>query len=434
MILRALDVFLASDRVGTLIQLGLGNQARTRFVPETGLENGASSSILTWATKVPTSYRAADSCDDHAGEIFHTQSGTLPAFVQNMLPEGPLREHLARIRGCASDDHFDILAACGNDLPGGLIVRPSEIDLQRLSGLIAGVTSNLEPIQIAPALRNASSLAGVQPKLALAESDGRYVASLNNPAGRHIIAKLPTMDAAGLTAVEALSMRLAHASGVTTCRTALEPMASIDEEVPFNLPDEPYFLAVERFDRGANGKIHCEEFAQILAIPPQQKYKHPAATYAHIAEVLMQMGREEDVAELVRRLAVNELLGNRDAHAKNFGVIYEQPGQPRLSPAYDIVAHAAYFSGAGHALPFVHGGASAKRGMSPLVLQQFCAAINYPETKAREVVRRTGEAALDVWPSLIADSRLHDGQKRRLLLHLNSNAISASLIRRNRAR
>lgn len=427
---RSLDVQLYSEQVGTLIQVGTGGETVSQFHPADGIQKSSTKPIMSWATLLPRSKADALGGAERADAMLHGRAGLLPAVFQNLLPEGTQRDDLAQRRGCPRDDHFDILAACGSDLPGALSVLPSKLDIHQLRALVAADDSEFTQCEVAPPLPTASSLAGVQPKLALAELDGRFVASLRHPPGRHIIAKLPTSNATRLPAVEELSLRLANAAGVVACHAELMPIAAISEDIPFDLPDETHFLAVERFDRAGGAKVHCEEFAQILGIPPQEKYQHPAASYAHIATVLLQMGRSQDVEELLRRLAVNELLGNRDAHAKNFGVIYDSPRQPRLSPAYDIVAHAAFFSGGGHALPFVHGGASAKRGITPLVLRQFCAAVAFPEIEAREIMRRTGEAALDIWPALIAESALLDSQKKRLMAHLESNAIASSLIRR----
>ena len=62
------------------------------------------------------------------------------------------------------------------------------------------------------------------------------------------------------------------------------------------------------------------------------------------------------VHELIRRLAVNELLDNPDAHLKNFGVLYERNSQgfkPTFAPAFDIVPYAISHGIDGHALPLV---------------------------------------------------------------------------------
>ena len=48
-----------------------------------------------------------------------------------------------------------------------------------------------------------------------------------------------------------------------------------------------------------------------------------------------------DVLEFVDRVIFNFLVGNGDAHGKNFSVLYRN-GQPRLSPAYDIISTTVY--------------------------------------------------------------------------------------------
>jgi len=44
-----------------------------------------------------------------------------------------------------------------------------------------------------------------------------------------------------------------------------------------------------------------------------------------------------DLREMNRRLVLNVLLGNGDAHIKNWSIIYDNPTHPRLAPAYDLV-------------------------------------------------------------------------------------------------
>jgi serine/threonine-protein kinase HipA len=48
-----------------------------------------------------------------------------------------------------------------------------------------------------------------------------------------------------------------------------------------------------------------------------------------------------DVDRLFRRILVSILLGNNDAHLKNFGLLYIED-QLRLSPFYDVLAAALY--------------------------------------------------------------------------------------------
>ena len=56
----------------------------------------------------------------------------------------------------------------------------------------------------------------------------------------------------------------------------------------------------------------------------------------------------ESLHEFARRLAFNILIGNGDAHLKNWSLIYRDPRVPTLAPAYDLVATFVY-------RPFVEG-------------------------------------------------------------------------------
>ena len=88
---------------------------------------------------------------------------------------------------------------------------------------------------------------------------------------------------------------------------------------------------------------------------------------------------EPAVHELLRRMAINELLGNPDMHLKNIGLHYPDGATPRLPPAYDIVAYAAYSKRSGHALHILPAGDAQalkpgeKPRLTPQVLREFCA-------------------------------------------------------------
>lgn len=63
---------------------------------------------------------------------------------------------------------------------------------------------------------------------------------------------------------------------------------------------------------------------------------------------------EDDLHEFLRRLTVNELLGNPDAHLKNFGFLHRTPRHAELSPAYDILAYSAWLRFSGHDFRLAH--------------------------------------------------------------------------------
>lgn len=422
----ALDIYLGSLRAGLLFQYGTGATALTRFIPDEAFWSNPASPVFSWSATDDDAQRREIFWRSYVSTpFFNAEGGRLPAFFQNLLPEGPLRRHLEQLRGCGPNDHFDMLAACGTDLPGNVYAYPAHLDARALAGVVTQHHDALEMSVSADPLPDATSLSGVQPKLALVQQQGRYVARTRDAQGAHIIAKLPTAEFALLPEVEELSLRLARAAGVDVCEAWLAPLDEITAGQPFVLGESRHFLAVKRFDRGPQGHIHCEDFAQILRIQPEEKYTHPAANYAAMARTLREgmslpaQAGEGAAQELVRRVMVNEMLGNYDAHVKNFGVLYRDGRTPELSPAYDVVAYAAYLGGRGHALRFVPGGEKQAR-LTAQTLRSFCNAAGMFETRVRGVLNETVGRACESWPQMIEASGLLERQKQNLLKHFEA--------------
>ena len=281
----------------------------------------------------------------------------LPAWFQNLLPEGAFRAHIAQIRGCAETDYFELLAACGADLPGAVHAVPvAEPTAELMQRLVTQDQDALEASVVDVPLLEGISLSGIQPKLGVNQDrDGRYVARTKLSESTHIVAKLPAVDHPLMPEVEHLSMHLARLAGVNACETELVSLDKLMARHSYDLGDPDlkttHFLAIPRYDRRGTQRIHAEDFAQALGLLPHDKYSR-AVSYATLMQYMMQFDSlgEAAVVELLRRLAVNELLGNPDCHLKNIGVYFPHGGAPELPPAYDIVAHHVYNGAIGHAL------------------------------------------------------------------------------------
>jgi serine/threonine-protein kinase HipA len=96
--------------------------------------------------------------------------------------------------------------------------------------------------------------------------------------------------------------------------------------------------------------VHIEDFAQVYGVYPEDKYKK--ASYRNIASVIATESDHADVAEFIRRLTFNTLIGNGDMHLKNWSLIYPDRRRARLSPAYDFVSTLPYIPGDQAALNF----------------------------------------------------------------------------------
>ena len=224
-------------------------------------------------------------------------------------------------------------------------------------------------------------------------------------------------------------MQLAQLAGVNVCTTELLPLSSIASNLPFTLRDDARkFLLVHRFDRGqptVNKRKHTEDFAQVFNLEPEDKYK---GNYAAICVVLQEKSihGNQDVHELLRRIIVNEMLGNYDAHAKNYSLLYETPNEVALSPAYDIVAYAAYMSGSGHGLNFFPD-QEKRTNLTPAVLRSLANVLLVSEKILSKTLKETVASAVLLWPKAIRRSDLTRAQKRKLLEHfkINSSVIAA---------
>lgn len=432
---RALNVFLGPQKllVGLLFQYGTGPNAITRLVPEPKFWNDSEAPVFSQnALVADPQARAAFLAEYTAQPFFNGEGDQLPPFFLNLLPEGPLRRHLEQIGHLDKGDDFGLLSLCGTDLPGAVYVEQAPLDNKSVAKVVTQDNDALEMTVTPVPLPEATSLSGVQPKLSLVQSGGRYVARTKNARGIHIIAKLPTVEYPLLPQVEELSMRMAAVAGVNVCEVELAPLENIEADQPFVLGEGRQFLAVKRFDRTESAHIHCEDFAQIFGVRPELKYSHPLASYAAVLRVLVQTpGLGTDAAhEMMRRIVVNDLLGNFDGHIKNYGLIYRDGRTPELSPAYDVVAYAAYLAGRGHALRFASAGTKQAR-VTPQVIRQLCNEVpGLMEPKVNALLRETVRKAYDAWPDMIAASGLLDEQKARLLRHFEATPAIASLRKR----
>ncbi|ARU05863.1 regulator [Comamonas serinivorans] len=275
--------------------------------------------------------------------------GRWPAYFQNLLPEGHNRDRLAAERGCSPDDEFELLAAAGHDLMGALEVEPVSQgeaipDVVRHWHTTQGLDV-LEPGFVEFPVADAASLPGVVTKFSAVQDGRRYTVHRRGAAGS-VILKLPSRQHPDLVANEYGCYRLCQALGLTTAdaRVITREQAELPEHVPFH-----DILAVQRFDHLPDGsRVHMEEFNQALGYAPRHKYgKGLHQDWPTMLRVLDALSPQPvaDTREFLARTVAALLMGNTDAHLKNWALVYPDGRQPRLAPAYDCVCVAAFFPG-----------------------------------------------------------------------------------------
>jgi len=277
--------------------------------------------------------------------------GHWPSYFQNLLPEGHNLDRLALERRCSPDDEFQLLAAAGHDLMGAIEVEPVPPrdgipDTVRHWHTALGLDV-LEPGFVESPVEDAAALPGVVTKFSAVQDGSRYVVKRHGVAGSYIL-KLPSTRHPDLVANEASGYQLCAALGLD-CAEA-QVISRADADLPDLLTNKIPFdeiLAVKRFDRGPDGqRIHMEEFAQVLQVEPKRKYgRGLMVDYPQMLRVLDRLSSRpaQDVQEFVKRFVCFILMGNVDAHLKNWALTYADGITPQLSPLYDPVCVTALF-------------------------------------------------------------------------------------------
>lgn len=344
---RFLEVRLYDQLCGYLCEAG-GN---VRFVPSEAFRGDTRRPTLSLSITVPTDagrQATAEVLDNPFHPAIYNAGHELPPYFAGLLPEGELRKRLALTRSNPEDkDDFGILASAGNDLPGAVVVCPADLGALPAYARAYGVTGGADNLEIAVvegATQGAASVSGVQNKLALSTvQDGKRYTLPARGKLSDIIAKLPARNDDSQVFNESISMQLAAAAGVHVAATRVLPVSTIEVEgLAESLGENLHYLAVDRFDRTPAGRVHAEDGCQMLGRMPAKKYASIEG-YVRLVATLYRLSPSgvEHVRQFFLRQAVNALIGNSDAHLKNFSVIYHNGVLPELSPAYDIVCVAA---------------------------------------------------------------------------------------------
>jgi len=264
----------------------------------------------------------------------------LHPVLSNQLPEGALRELISRGLKTHIDNEFQIFSYLGHDLPGALVATPMEPE--DIPESVLSTHGKAKAIKHKSSnWKNKFSLAGIQMKFSMKEKDGRYNLTTNGVLGDWII-KTPSTQHKHVPLNEFTAMSLAALAGVDIPDIKLIELDKLDKLPQINLPDEKLAFAIKRFDRQGGTRIHTEDFAQVLVKYPHNKYN--SSNYEQIGRVIYDYSGDglADAQQFAKRLLVNILLANGDAHLKNWSLIYQNQVTPRLSPAYDIVTTSVY--------------------------------------------------------------------------------------------
>jgi serine/threonine-protein kinase HipA len=333
---KSLDVYLQSDLFGHLSQ-DTGGQMRFQYV-ESWLD-GSGAAPLSQSLPLRKERFSQKECRGYFGGI---------------VPEASNREIVARNLGISARNDFAMLKEIGGECAGAVTFVPTGDRLPENRNSHRTLSSSelavvLRELRKRPLLAGQEgirqSLAGAQNKVAVCLSGDEISLPLNGAPSTHVL-KPAVERFEGVVQNESLCMRLAAAIGIPTAKVEARSVEGMD------------YLLVERYDRVYRKdsihepvleRLHQEDFCQALGIVSEMKYQNEGGPSLKRCFALLRKVSSAPVIELAHLLDAvifNYLVGNNDAHGKNFSLLYRGLGTDRpnvgLAPLYDILSTVYY--------------------------------------------------------------------------------------------
>lgn len=389
----ALDVFFHAERIGRLERLP-GATLRFEYTAKWAHEGSAPLSLSLPLSEEPYE---DDGCR---------------AFFSGLLPEGEFLKSIARRFHVSADNPFAVLSEIGGECAGAVSLvaagaeppslgpsAPKWLDENGLGLLLAELPER--PLLAEPGGDDEGirlSLAGSQDKLPVLWVDDRVGITRGHPPSTHII-KVPLRSVDHMVANEAYCMALASTAGLTAAK--VRPIAAGGQDG----------LLVYRYDRtGTSGegeihRIHQEDFCQALGYYPEEKYQaHGGPGVAQCAALIRAHSAAPgaDIFAFLDALVFNLLIGNADAHSKNYSLILEGDESPRLAPLYDLLSTRVYGRRFNRKMATKYGGEYRPERIRGRHLDRLASDLDLPPRGLR---RRIGELLERVEASLEAARR-----------------------------
>lgn len=323
-----LEVWLFADRIG-ILSLSEGRLS-FRYAPD-------------WLSRPDAA--PLSSLLPLQAEPFHDHH-TRPFFA-GLLPEGQLRRLIAKQFQVSSQNDFALLDHIGGECAGavtllepGQSMRSSEQeeDVQWLGG--EEIVAIIDELPHRPMLAGKTglrlSLAGAQDKLPVVFDGARIGLPRNGTPSSHILKPaIPTL--ADTVTNEGFCLALAEAMQLKPAMSQVHSVLGRQ------------FLLVERYDRvvdarGHRQRLHQEDFCQALGVVPEMKYQNEGGPdLAQCFDLVRRVVRPSapQILRLLDYVIFNALIGNHDAHAKNFSLLYAGKSAV-LAPLYDVLSTAVY--------------------------------------------------------------------------------------------
>ncbi len=277
-------------------------------------------------------------------------------YFEGLLPEGFTRRSVAQWMHLDENDYLSILYGLGRECLGAVQITAEgeapeaayePISNEQVRSLAAeGATKSTELV-----MKSHLSLTGASGKVGLyydATHDAWYLPKGTAPS-THIV-KQSHIRLNEIVTNEQLCLLTAARCGIEIPQSfIINTGAGTESEVLFAtqrydrvFPDHPHVVS----GMPSPLRLHQEDFAQAMGVPASAKYETEEGRHmAGMFEILRAHSEDpiRDQLKLWDLIVFNCLIGNTDAHVKNFSLLYDESlHSARLAPAYDVVSTTVY--------------------------------------------------------------------------------------------
>ena len=273
-------------------------------------------------------------------------------FFNGLLPESEnTRIAIGKKYGISPKNDFSILQAIGYDCAGAVSFFDSfdeeihskylqesyEIDYKPLSeDKLEKLIHELPKKPLATGIDGMRlSLAGAQDKTSVIVIDGQIGMPKDNVPTSHIVK--PAINGFNETIEnEFICIKTAEKTGINV------------PEVKIGYANKTKYLLIQRYDRKIIDKkikrIHQEDFCQASNIMSAYKYQAEGGVdFKRCFEILRKVSQPAvAINQFIQLMIFNYLIGNNDAHGKNFSILHYDNGEIKFAPAYDILCSQVY--------------------------------------------------------------------------------------------
>ena len=335
---QGLEVYLHGRHIGVLS--GSSLRLVFQYDPEIIAEYGASSILLSLSLPVTRKKITGTS-------VFN--------YFDGLLPEGQVRSHLASENGLSTPDALGLLTILGADCAGAVQAVPEgtspdgQADAIPMTEVeVTNVVEALPTWDLPEDFAITASLGGIQSKVLLSRHGEGWAWPGRGAVSTHIIKPEP-LDSPipHLLEAEDWALKVAAAASLPAAESRLETFGTRQA------------IVVTRYDRTRDGgRLHQEDFTQALALASTAKYEGttvPPSRLTRLVAAAAPQARDDDEfrRDLLRAVTFNLVIGNGDAHSKNYSLLIRDGGEVLLAPLYDVAPTQLLYApsvNAGHTL------------------------------------------------------------------------------------